>query len=134
MRRSLIQHVENKFLRQDLTQFRTGDSVRVHWKVKEGEKERVQAFEGVVIRKTKGTNRATFTVRKMSFGVGVERIFPIHSPRYEKIEVLTRGDVNRKRLFYLRDLKGKASRVDVQVDPERAAKKAAKAAAAAQGS
>ncbi|RKG87592.1 50S ribosomal protein L19 [Corallococcus terminator] len=134
MRRSLIQHVENKFLRQDLTQFRTGDSVRVHWKVKEGEKERVQAFEGVVIRKTKGTNRATFTVRKMSFGVGVERIFPIHSPRYEKIEVLTRGDVNRKRLFYLRDLKGKASRVDVQVDPERAAKKAAKlAAAAAQG-
>ena len=133
MRRSLIQHVENKFLRQDLTQFRTGDSVRVHWKVKEGEKERVQAFEGVVIRKTKGTNRATFTVRKMSFGVGVERIFPLHSPRYEKIEVLTRGDVNRKRLFYLRDLKGKASRVDVQVDPERAAKKAAKLAAAAQG-
>ncbi|MCY1046985.1 50S ribosomal protein L19 [Corallococcus sp. bb12-1] len=134
MRRSLIQHVENKFLRQDLTQFRTGDSVRVHWKVKEGEKERVQAFEGVVIRKTKGTNRATFTVRKMSFGVGVERIFPLHSPRYEKIEVLTRGDVNRKRLFYLRDLKGKASRVDVLVDPERAAKKAAKlAAAAAQG-
>ncbi|RKH42021.1 50S ribosomal protein L19 [Corallococcus sicarius] len=130
MRRSLIQHVENKFLRQDLTQFRTGDSVRVHWKVKEGEKERVQAFEGVVIRKTKGTNRATFTVRKMSFGVGVERIFPLHSPRYEKIEVLTRGDVNRKRLFYLRDLKGKASRVDVQVDPERAAKKAAKLAAA----
>ncbi|MGE6759882.1 50S ribosomal protein L19 [Corallococcus sp. AB049A] len=130
MRRSLIEHVENKFLRKDITAFRTGDSVRVHWKVKEGEKERVQAFEGVVIRKTKGTNRATFTVRKMSFGVGVERIFPIHSPRYEKIEVLTRGDVNRKRLFYLRELKGKASRVDVQVDPERAAAKAAKAAAA----
>ncbi|NOJ94628.1 50S ribosomal protein L19 [Corallococcus coralloides] len=129
MRRSLIEHVENKFLRKDITEFRTGDSVRVHWKVKEGEKERVQAFEGVVIRKTKGTNRATFTVRKMSFGVGVERIFPIHSPRYEKIEVLTRGDVNRKRLFYLRELKGKASRVDVLVDPEKAAK-AAKAAAA----
>ncbi|MBN8227902.1 50S ribosomal protein L19 [Corallococcus macrosporus] len=125
MRRSLIEHVENKFLRKDITAFRTGDSVRVHWKVKEGEKERVQAFEGVVIRKTKGTNRATFTVRKMSFGVGVERIFPIHSPRYEKIEVLTRGDVNRKRLFYLRELKGKASRVDVQVDPEKAAAKAA---------
>ncbi|MHA7631538.1 50S ribosomal protein L19 [Corallococcus sp. M7] len=127
MRRSLIEHVENKFLRKDITAFRTGDSVRVHWKVKEGEKERVQAFEGVVIRKTKGTNRATFTVRKMSFGVGVERIFPIHSPRYEKIEVLTRGDVNRKRLFYLRELKGKASRVDVQVDPEKAAAKAAAA-------
>jgi large subunit ribosomal protein L19 len=121
MRRSLIQHVENKFLRKDVTAFRTGDSVRVHWKVKEGEKERVQAFEGVVIRKTKGTNRATFTVRKMSFGVGVERIFPIHSPRYERIEVLTRGDVNRKRLFYLRELKGKASRVDVLVEPERTA-------------
>ncbi|NBD09160.1 MULTISPECIES: 50S ribosomal protein L19 [Corallococcus] len=132
MRRSLIEHVENKFLRKDITAFRTGDSVRVHWKVKEGEKERVQAFEGVVIRKTKGTNRATFTVRKMSFGVGVERIFPIHSPRYEKIEVLTRGDVNRKRLFYLRDLKGKASRVDVQVDPDRAAAKAAAAAAKGQ--
>ncbi|WP_375759706.1 50S ribosomal protein L19 [Corallococcus exercitus] len=130
MRRSLIEHVENKFLRKDITAFRTGDSVRVHWKVKEGEKERVQAFEGVVIRKTKGTNRATFTVRKMSFGVGVERIFPIHSPRYEKIEVLTRGDVNRKRLFYLRELKGKASRVDVQVDPEKAAAKAAKSAVA----
>ncbi|MBZ4329409.1 50S ribosomal protein L19 [Corallococcus interemptor] len=127
MRRSLIEHVENKFLRKDITAFRTGDSVRVHWKVKEGEKERVQAFEGVVIRKTKGTNRATFTVRKMSFGVGVERIFPIHSPRYEKIEVLTRGDVNRKRLFYLRELKGKASRVDVQVDPDKAAAKAAAA-------
>ncbi|MFB1480823.1 50S ribosomal protein L19 [Corallococcus sp. RDP092CA] len=127
MRRSLIEHVENKFLRKDITAFRTGDSVRVHWKVKEGEKERVQAFEGVVIRKTKGTNRATFTVRKMSFGVGVERIFPIHSPRYEKIEVLTRGDVNRKRLFYLRELKGKASRVDVQVDTEKAAAKAAAA-------
>ncbi|CAM4030697.1 50S ribosomal protein L19 [Corallococcus exiguus] len=130
MRRSLIEHVENKFLRKDITAFRTGDSVRVHWKVKEGEKERVQAFEGVVIRKTKGTNRATFTVRKMSFGVGVERIFPIHSPRYEKIEVLTRGDVNRKRLFYLRDLKGKASRVDVLVDPEKLAAKAAKSAVA----
>ncbi|WP_223632676.1 50S ribosomal protein L19 [Corallococcus sp. EGB] len=127
MRRSLIEHVENKFLRKDITAFRTGDSVRVHWKVKEGEKERVQAFEGVVIRKTKGTNRATFTVRKMSFGVGVERIFPIHSPRYEKIEVLTRGDVNRKRLFYLRELKGKASRVDVQVDTEKASAKSAAA-------
>jgi large subunit ribosomal protein L19 len=88
--------------------------VRVHWKVKEGEKERVQPFEGVVIRKTKGANRATFTVRKVSYGVGVERIFPLHSPRYERIDVVTRGSVNRNRLFYLRELKGKASRVDVQ--------------------
>ncbi|XXF81149.1 50S ribosomal protein L19 [Myxococcaceae bacterium GXIMD 01537] len=124
MRRSAIEHVESMFLRKDITRFRTGDSVRVHWKVKEGEKERVQSFEGVVIRKTKGDNRATFTVRKVSYGVGVERIFPLHSPRYEKIEVLTRGDVNRNRLFYLRDLKGKASRVDVMEENVTPAKKA----------
>ena len=124
MRRSAIEYVEAKNLRQDVTEFRTGDSVRVHWKVKEGDKERVQAFEGVVIRKTKGHNRATFTVRKVSFGVGVERIFPVHSPRYEKIEVLSRGNVSRNRLFYLRALKGKASRVESQEDAEmrRAAK------------
>jgi large subunit ribosomal protein L19 len=114
MRRSAIEYVESKHLRKDVIDFRTGDSVRVHWKVKEGEKERVQAFEGIVIRKKKGNNRASFTVRKVSFGVGVERIFPLHSPRYEKIEVLSRGSVNRNRLFYLRQLKGKASRVDVQ--------------------
>ncbi len=114
MRLSALEYVESKQLRKDLTDFRTGDTVRVHWKVKEGEKERVQPFEGVVIRKTKGANRATFTVRKVSYGVGVERIFPLHSPRYEKIDVVTRGSVSRNRLFYLRDLKGKASRVDVQ--------------------
>ena len=129
MRRSAIEYVEAKNLRKDVTEFRTGDSVRVHWKVKEGDKERVQAFEGIVIRKTKGHNRATFTVRKTSFGVGVERIFPVHSPRYEKIEVLSRGNVSRNRLFYLRDLKGKAARVDVQEEPNAAAsKKAAKSA------
>ncbi|WP_338866082.1 50S ribosomal protein L19 [Myxococcus stipitatus] len=127
MRNSAIQHVEAKYLRQDVTSFRPGDSVRVFWKVKEGEKERVQAFEGTVIRKTSGSHRATFTVRKMSFGVGVERIFPLHSPRYEKIEVLSRGRVNRSRLFYLRDLKGKAARVDVQEEPETQAPKAGKA-------
>ncbi len=114
MRPAALEFIESKQLRQDLTEFRTGDSVRVHWKVKEGEKERVQSFEGIVIRKTKGANRATFTVRKVSYGVGVERIFPLHSPRYEKIEVLSKGDVNRNRLFYLRNLRGKASRVDVQ--------------------
>ncbi len=118
MRRSAIEYVESKNLRKDVTVFNTGDSVRVHWKIKEGEKERVQAFEGIVIRKTKGYNRATFTVRKMSFGVGVERIFPVHSPRYEKIEILSRGHVNRNRLFYLRGLKGKASRVETQEDAE----------------
>ncbi len=114
MRLSALEYVESKQLRKDLADFRTGDTVRVHWKVKEGEKERVQPFEGVVIRKTKGANRATFTVRKISYGVGVERIFPLHSPRYERIDVVTRGSVSRNRLFYLRDLKGKASRVDVQ--------------------
>jgi len=112
MRSSLLEYVENKQIRQDVQQFRTGDSVRVHWKVKEGDKERVQPFEGIVIRKTKGQNRASFTVRKVSYGVGVERIFPLHSPRYEKIEVLSRGKVNRNRLFYLRGLRGKASRID----------------------
>jgi large subunit ribosomal protein L19 len=114
MRLSALEYVESKQLRKDIADFRTGDTVRVHWKVKEGEKERVQPFEGVVIRKTKGANRATFTVRKVSYGVGVERIFPLHSPRYERIDVVTRGSVSRNRLFYLRDLKGKASRVDVQ--------------------
>jgi large subunit ribosomal protein L19 len=114
MRRSLMEYIESKQLRTDVADFRTGDTVRVHWKVKEGEKERVQPFEGIVIRKTKGHNRATFTVRKISYGVGVERIFPLHSPRYEKIEVLSHGDVRRNRLFFLRNLRGKASRVEAQ--------------------
>jgi large subunit ribosomal protein L19 len=125
MRRSALEYVENKHLRPEVTTFRTGDTVRVHWKIKEGEKERVQPFEGVVIRKTKGQNRATFTVRKVSYGVGVERIFPLHSPRYEKIEVVTRGNVNRNRLFYLRALRGKASRVATQDDQEAAAARSA---------
>ena len=114
MGRSILDHVESKNVRKDVTEFRTGDTVRVHWKVKEGDKERVQPFEGIVIRKTKGNNRATFTVRKISYGVGVERIFPLHSPRYEKIEVLSHGDVHRNRLFFLRNLRGKASRVEAQ--------------------
>lgn len=113
MRNALIEHIESKYLRSDLTDFRPGDTVRVHWKVREGDKDRVQPFEGVVIRKSKG-NRATFAVRKMSYGVGVERVFPLHSPRYEKVEVLTHGSVRRSRLFYLRGLKGKASRIDTQ--------------------
>jgi large subunit ribosomal protein L19 len=121
MRFSALEYVESKQLRKDIADFRTGDTVRVHWKVKEGEKERVQPFEGVVIRKTKGANRATFTVRKVSYGVGVERIFPLHSPRYERIDVVTRGSVSRNRLFYLRDLKGKASRVDIQEETLEAA-------------
>jgi large subunit ribosomal protein L19 len=121
MRRSALEYIENKFIRPDATAFRTGDTVRVHWRVREGDKERVQPFEGVVIRKTKGQNRATFTVRKVSYGVGVERIFPLHSPRYERIEVLTRGNVNRNRLFYLRNLRGKASRVETLEEVDQSA-------------
>jgi large subunit ribosomal protein L19 len=114
MRRSAIEYIESKQMRSDVVSFRTGDTVRVHWKVREGEKERVQPFEGIVIRKKEGHNKSSFTVRKISYGVGVERIFPLHSPRYEKIEVLTRGAVNRNRLFYLRALRGKAARVATQ--------------------
>lgn len=131
MRRSAIEYIESKNMRQELTEFRTGDTVRVHWKIREGEKERVQPFEGIVIRKTKGQVRATFTVRKVSYGIGVERIFPLHSPRYEKIEVLTRGAVNRNRLFYLRELRGKASRVETQEEQQEAAPAAAAPAPAA---
>jgi large subunit ribosomal protein L19 len=114
MRASAIDFVDSRHKRQDVVAFRPGDTVRVWWKVKEGEKERSQAFEGVVIRKTKGGTDATFTVRKMSFGVGVERIFPTHSPRWEQIEVLSRGEVRRNRLFFLRSLKGKAARLDTE--------------------
>jgi large subunit ribosomal protein L19 len=114
MQNAAIAFVNNRQLRKDFPVFRTGDSVRVNWKVKEGDKEREQAFEGVVIRKTRGSVGASFTVRKMSFGVGVERIFPLHSPRYSSIEVMQKGDVRRNRLFYLRSLRGKAAKVDQQ--------------------
>ena len=111
MLRKAISDVEAKYLRKDLPVFRAGDSVRVHTKIKEGDKERVQVFEGVVIASHRGNARAMFTVRKVSYGVGVERIFPVHSPRIDKIEVTSRGDVRRARLFYLRELQGKAARV-----------------------
>ena len=124
-----LNFLESRNLRKDLVEFRAGDSVKVNWKVKEGDKERVQAFEGVVIRKTKGGIHASFTVRKVTFGVGVERIFPLHSPRYETIEVLNRGDVRRSRLFYLRALRGKASRIDLLEDKVDGAPVAAAAAA-----
>jgi large subunit ribosomal protein L19 len=112
MQNAAIQYVDSLNKRKEIPAFRSGDTVKVWWKVKEGEKERSQAFEGVVIRKTRGSVDATFTVRKISFGVGVERIFPLHSPRYESIEVLSRGEVRRSRLFYLRGLKGKAARLN----------------------
>jgi large subunit ribosomal protein L19 len=103
--------VEREQLRTDLPDFRVGDTVRVHVKIVEGEKERIQLFEGVVIRKKKGGIRSTFTVRKISYGIGVERIFPTHSPRVERIDILSRGKVRRSKLFYLRGLKGKAARI-----------------------
>jgi large subunit ribosomal protein L19 len=116
MRNAAIEFVDSLNKRKEVPTFRSGDTIKVWWKVKEGEKERSQAFEGVVIRKTGGSVDATFTVRKMSFGVGVERIFPLHSPRYESIEVLSRGEVRRGRLFYLRGLRGKAARLDAIED------------------
>jgi large subunit ribosomal protein L19 len=103
--------VEQGLLRRDLPPFRSGDTVRVHVKVKEGDKERIQVFEGVVIRRRRGGASATFTVRKISYGVGVERIFPVESPTVEKVEIKSRGHVRRARLYYLRDLKGKAARL-----------------------
>src|SRR5713226_9955487 len=98
-------------VRAQLPQFRVGDTVRVHTNISEGDKERIQIFEGVVIRRKRGQVNTTFTVRKMSYGVGVERIFPLYSPRIDKLEVMSSGKVKRARLFYLRDLQGKAARL-----------------------
>jgi large subunit ribosomal protein L19 len=107
----LIRDIENSFRRDNIPDFRPGDSVRVHTLIKEGDKERVQIFEGVVIDRRSGTSLASFTVRKVSYGVGVERVFPLHSSRIEKIEVVQRGRVRRARLNYLRKLQGKAARI-----------------------
>jgi len=103
--------VEKPEMRADLPTFRIGDSIRVHVKIREGDKERVQVFEGIVIARKNGDLRTTFTVRKTSFGQGVERIFPLHSPVIEKIEVTRKGRVRRAKLYYLRDLKGKAAKI-----------------------
>ncbi|MDH3624085.1 MAG: 50S ribosomal protein L19 [Myxococcales bacterium] len=105
-----IDAIEQAQMRERPT-FRVGDTVNVHFRIREGDKERIQVFKGVVIRKTKGGAGATFTVRKVSSGVGVERIFPLHSPRIEKIEVTARGHVRRSRLYYLRNLRGKKARL-----------------------
>ena len=106
-----IKQLEREMMRLDLPDFATGDTIKVHVKIREGEKERIQIFQGVVISKRKGGSRATFTVRKVSYGVGVERIFPLYSPRIERIEVMIRGRVRRAKLYYLRKLKGKAARI-----------------------
>ena len=106
-----MRDLKREMMRMDQPAFAAGDTVKVHVKIKEGEKERIQAFQGVVISKRKGANNATFTVRKVSYGVGVERIFPLHSPVIDKIEVMTRGRVRRSKIYFLRKLRGKAARI-----------------------
>ena len=115
MRSKAIELVEQRNVKPEsrgqIPEFRVGDTVRVHTKISEGDKERIQIFEGVVIRRKRGQINTTFTVGKMSYGVGVERIFPLYSPRIDKIEIATQGKVKRARLFYLRELQGKAARL-----------------------
>ena len=106
-----ITQLQRETMRMDLPAFSAGDTVKVHVRIKEGEKERVQVFQGVVISKRRSGGNATFTVRKVSYGVGVERIFPMHSPIIEKVEVVTRGRVRRAKIYYLRKLRGKAARI-----------------------
>ncbi len=116
---NVLEKIEQQQTKKDLPEFRAGDAVRVHVKIKEGDKERIQVFEGTVISLRRARNHSTFTVRKISFGHGVERIFPLHSPVIDKIEVIRPGRVRRAKLYYLRELKGKAARIrGVQTDRE----------------
>ena len=108
---NIIENIEREQMRVDIPDFKAGDTIKVHARIKEGEKERIQVFQGFVIRKKRGTTGATFTVRKISYGIGVERIFPLHSPTIDKIEVVSRGRVRRGKLYYMRKLKGKAARI-----------------------
>ncbi|NQU12861.1 MAG: 50S ribosomal protein L19 [Desulfobacteraceae bacterium] len=108
---NVIETLEKEQMRLDIPNFGPGDTVKVHARIREGQKERVQVFQGVVIRKRKGNTGATFTVRKVSYGIGVERIFPLHSPMIDKVELVSRGRVRRARLYYLRKLRGKAARI-----------------------
>jgi large subunit ribosomal protein L19 len=107
----IIRAIEQQQIREDVPEFTVGDTIELRYKIIEGNRERTQPFKGVVIRRHGAGARETFTVRKISFGVGVERTFPVHSPRIEKIEVLTRGAVRRAKLYYLRDKVGKAARI-----------------------
>jgi len=107
----IVREITREQLRLDIPQFRPGDTLRVHVKVREGQRQRIQVFEGVVIRRRGGGISETYTVRKVSYGVGVERTFPIHTPNVEKIEVMRRGKVRRAKLYYLRKLSGKAARI-----------------------
>jgi large subunit ribosomal protein L19 len=111
-----IAELEQAQIRTDVPDFRPGDTLKVHVRVKEGNRSRIQVFQGVVIRRQGGGLRETFTVRKVSYGVGVERTFPVHSPSIEKIETVTRGKVRRAKLYYLRELRGKAARIKERRD------------------
>ena len=110
-----IAQVEQAYMRDDLPEFGSGDTIRVHVKIKEGDKERVQVFQGIVIGRRGGGTGATFTVRKISSGIGVERVFPLHSPNIDKIEMVRKGQVRRKKLYYLRELTGKSARIKEQL-------------------
>jgi large subunit ribosomal protein L19 len=116
MASSKIEEIEAAQLRTGLPDFRVGDTIRVHYKIVEGDKDRIQVFQGVVTKRHRAGARSTFTVRKVSFNVGVERVFLAHSPRIDHVEIVSRGIVRRARLFYLRDLAGKAARVRDQKD------------------
>ena len=119
-----LQQVELPYLKPDVPEFRAGDTVKVHVRVVEGQKERIQVFQGVVIARRGGGTRETFTVRKISGGVAVERIFPLHSPAVAKIEVVRRGKVRRAKLYYLRELRGKAARIEERREDRPARSKA----------
>ena len=108
---TLIASIEKEFMKEQIADFNVGDTVKVFVKVVEGTRERLQAFEGVVIARKNGGVRETFTVRRISFGVGVERVFPVHSPRIDRVEVVKRGKVRRAKLYYLRNLSGKAAKI-----------------------
>jgi len=116
MSQNIIQKLEQQNIRTNFPSFRIGDTVRVSFRISEGDKERVQAFEGVLIAQRRGGNRASIRVRKISFGEGVERVFPLSSPRVEKIEVMQTGSVRRAKLYYLRDLRGKKARIKERQD------------------
>ena len=117
MAMSMLQMIEGDHMRFDIPAYRIGDTVKVHVKIREGDKERIQVFEGLVIRTHRAKMGATVTVRKVSYGVGVERIFPLHSPQVERIEILRRGRVRRSRLYYLRKRVGKAARIREKREP-----------------
>lgn len=108
---NLIDVIEKENIKDNIPEFNIGDTVKVYYKIKEGNKERIQGYEGVVIARRNGSIRESFTVRRMSFGVGVERTFPLHSPKIDKVEVLKKGKVRRAKLFYLRNLTGKATKI-----------------------